>query len=47
MTAQELIDYIKLNHYEEYRLMIRVDGQDLPVVDAWGIGGEIKITAEQ
>ena len=45
MTAQELIDYIEVNGYENFELLIKVDGAWTPVVDAWGIGGTIKISA--
>ena len=47
MTAQDFIDYIMVNHYEDYELTIEINGEYLPVTDAWGIGGQIKITAAE
>jgi len=47
MTAQDLIDYIEVNHYEGYELRVKIDGVWVPVVDAWGIAGGIMISATE
>ena len=45
MTAQDLIDYIHVNNYESFDLAVKIDGKWVPVEDAWGINGTIKISA--
>ena len=44
MTAREFIDYILANNYDDYNLVIDVDGEWVPVDDAAGIAGYIKMT---
>lgn len=46
MTAQDLIDYIEVNHYEDFELDFKINGQVYKVDDAVGLWGTLRFLPE-